>query len=326
MVFFIYRKKTKGRRPSSPAEDSALVLGNVKGTWQQLIVSLDSPTSCCDLPHRRHKSPDFLSAIDIIRLWLAFSHGFNTLAWLCTCTFRWWRKPLITFLFWRWFIKPFILIFQHDVNLNTKTGTKALPKTWFENLFLEFPASMLVLEVARARLSQPPSDVKIDDFSLSTDLNRGEKPLAVFCFFLAKTITAILCRSSSFRIRLIKMPKLICIRKSFAITSRGSRNQASRALPRSSDFSKRSEWEVLCLAWLKRGMPWKYMEKENHFNFTPLTLYLFNRKQKCCYHIPKRDSQSHIHVDAFRDMPSALWPRACQSQFPVDQLWGWTCS
>lgn len=34
---------------------------------------------------------------------------------------------------------------------------------------------MLVLEVARARLSQPPSDVKIDDFSLSTDLNRGEK-------------------------------------------------------------------------------------------------------------------------------------------------------
>lgn len=112
-------------------------------------------------------------------------------------------------MFWRWFIKPFILIFQHDVNLNTKTGTKALPKTWFENLVLEFPASMLVLEVARARLSQPPSDVKIDDLSLSTDLNRGEKPLALFCFFLANTITAILCRSSSVKIRWIKMPKLM---------------------------------------------------------------------------------------------------------------------
>ena len=41
-----------------------------------------------------------------------------------------------------------------------------------------------------------------------------KKPLAVFCFFLANTISAILCRSSSFKIRLIKMPKLICIRKS----------------------------------------------------------------------------------------------------------------
>ena len=36
-----------------------------------------------------------------------------------------------------------------------------------------------------------------------------KKPLAVFCFFLANTISAILCRSSSFKIRLIKMPKLI---------------------------------------------------------------------------------------------------------------------
>ncbi len=97
------------------------------GEMYRNMAALESLTGQCHVLLRFATQATYITWFPKCRLqhllWLAFSHGLNTRAWVCTCKNRCWRKSFITLKFRRWIIKPFMLklnikLEKQDLNRN----------------------------------------------------------------------------------------------------------------------------------------------------------------------------------------------------------------